>query len=380
MKFVFMSLLLLIATTARSEDGVTPDKILIGQSTALTGDSASRVLSLVNGYKLFIEKTNKAGGVNGRKIDLIIYDDAYDPKKAFENTKKLIDEDKVFVLFKYFGTPTIKAAIPKMNESGIPMIASSSGARFLRNPPIKNVFVTRGGFDFEGESGTKYIVNKLKIKDVGVFYQDDGYGDEGKGVSATVLNKLGLKPAVVVSYQRNTVDVDKAFDEIMKVKPKAIFGWGVTKPTVALINKIMATPDYRPVIFSYSTVLCQEFLDALKGKNLKVYMTVTAPPIIAPLEVAKLYSADAKAAGQTPDDGGLEGYIDGFILVKALELSGKDPTRKGLINAMETKMKDIKFGGLKISYGPTDHQGLDTGYILDLSNGDRKLVETISQR
>src|SRR6476619_3664165 len=111
--------------TLRAEPGVFDDRIVFGQSAALKGPAAALGLGMREGILAAFHEANASGGVHGRKLDLISYNDGYEPEMAIANTKRLIDEDKVFALIGEVGTPTSKAVQPIATEQGVPFIALS---------------------------------------------------------------------------------------------------------------------------------------------------------------------------------------------------------------------------------------------------------------
>ena len=108
-----------LLSPAYAEIGVTDTEILFGQSAALSSPSSTRVVSMANAAKMYFNKMNASGGIYGRKIRLISYDDHYDPKEAVDNTRKLIEQDKVFAPYKFFGTQVTKAVIPLIDRANI---------------------------------------------------------------------------------------------------------------------------------------------------------------------------------------------------------------------------------------------------------------------
>src|SRR5882757_2151335 len=107
---------------ATATPGVTDTQILLGSSAALSGNAADLGLNLLSGSKVAVEQINAAGGINGRQLKIVSYDDAYDPPQAIVNTQKLINQDKVFALFSYVGTPTGVAVLPIVAEAKIPLV------------------------------------------------------------------------------------------------------------------------------------------------------------------------------------------------------------------------------------------------------------------
>ena len=124
----------LAGIAAHAEPGVFPGKILFGQSAVFDGPARALGLGMREGILAAFQEVNAGGGVKGRKLELVSYDDGYEPNRAIANTKKLIDEDRVFALIGEVGTPTSKAAQPIATEAGVPFIGPFTGAEFLRNP------------------------------------------------------------------------------------------------------------------------------------------------------------------------------------------------------------------------------------------------------
>ena len=119
MRRILFALLAFAASTFCAAQGVTDSQVLLGQSVALTGAAQQLGLDMQMGATLYFNQVNARGGVNGRKIVLKTLDDGYEPPRAAENTKKLINDDKVFALFCYVGTPTSMASLPIFTEAKV---------------------------------------------------------------------------------------------------------------------------------------------------------------------------------------------------------------------------------------------------------------------
>jgi branched-chain amino acid transport system substrate-binding protein len=141
-----------IQATARAEPGVFDDRIVFGQSAAFDGPAAALGLGMREGILAAFNEANAGGGVNGHKLELVSYDDGYEPEKAIANTKRLIGEDTVFALVGEVGTPTSNAVQPIATEAGVPFIGPFTGAAFLRDPSLKNVINIRGSYGQETEA------------------------------------------------------------------------------------------------------------------------------------------------------------------------------------------------------------------------------------
>ena len=127
MKRIFLAAVAVAAATFASAQGVTDNQIVLGQSVALTGPAQQLGLDMQLGATLYFNKVNAQGGVNGRKIVLKTLDDGYESGRAAENTKKLINDEKVFALFGYVGTPTSQASMPIFTEAKVPFVGPFTG-------------------------------------------------------------------------------------------------------------------------------------------------------------------------------------------------------------------------------------------------------------
>src|SRR3954451_1954678 len=143
---------LIVPSTSRADPGVFDDRIVFGQSAAFDGPAAALGLGMREGILAAFREANSAGGVNGRRLELVFYDDGYEPEKAIANTQRLIDKDEVFALLGEVGTPTSSAVQPIATQAGVPFIGPMTGAGFLRSPLLSNVINIRGSYDQETES------------------------------------------------------------------------------------------------------------------------------------------------------------------------------------------------------------------------------------
>ncbi len=122
-----------LAIVARADPGVFDDRIVFGQSAAFKGPAAVLGLGMREGILAAFNEANAAGGVHGRKLELVSYNDGYEPEKAIANTERLIGDDKVFALIGEVGTPTSKAVQPITTEQSVPFLGPFTGAAFLRD-------------------------------------------------------------------------------------------------------------------------------------------------------------------------------------------------------------------------------------------------------
>jgi branched-chain amino acid transport system substrate-binding protein len=369
-KFKIAALLLLAVTfPSYAEEGVTQNEIVIGMSNALSGPASGLGTQLKAGATAYLDKINAAGGVNGRKIKLISYDDGYEPEQTAAMTRKLIEQDKVFALFGYVGTPTSAAAIPFATKMGVPYIAPFTGAEALRNPVQKLVFNIRASYFDETEGMVERLTKDLGIKKIGVFIQDDGYGNAGKAGVSRALNKRGLTLTGEGKYTRNTTDVDAGLASIKAASPEAVILVGTYKACAEFVKKAKAS-GFNPKFLNLSFVGTSNFIKEAGSAGEGVYITQVMPsPFDNDSAIVKQYQAVLKKVDKKAefDFISLEGYVDAVILVDALEKSGSNLTRASFLGALEGL--NIDLGGIKVAFSPTNHQGTDSIFYTIVKSG-----------
>ena len=343
------------AATLASAQGVTDDEIVLGQSVALTGPAAQLGLDMQSGALLYFNDVNRKGGVNGRKIVLKTLDDGYESARAAENTKKLINDQKVFALFGYVGTPTSQASMPIFTEAKVPFVGPFTGAELLRSPLNRYVFNVRASYFDETEAIVQHLT-AMSIDKIAVFYQNDAYGQAGLAGVERALKKRNLEVVAKGTVERNTVDVAKAVADIKKANPQAVVMISAYKSCAAYITetkKAGATPTFWNVSFVGSKALAKE-LDR-EGRGVQISQVVPFPWDKS-LPVVKEYQALLAEQKGEPGFGTLEGYIAAKVMVEGLKRAGRKLDREGFIKAMET-IRDYDAGGFKVSYGPENHNG-----------------------
>lgn len=357
----------LVATAAQAEDGVTRDKIVFGQSAAFEGPASALGLGMRTGLMAAFQEANDAGGVKGRRLELITYDDGYEPAKAINNTNKLINEDRVFALIGEVGTPTSKAVQPISTKAAVPFIGPFTGAGFLRNAAHGNIVNVRATYDQETEAWIEYLTKNLKISRIAILYQDDSFGRVGLSGVKKAMKKRGLELVAEGTYKRNTVAVKSALLTIRKAKPQAVVMVGAYKPCAAFIKlarKIKMNARFVNISFVGSKALAKEL--GQDGEGVIVSQVVPFPSDTS-LPVVAAYHKALKAHNPKAEPGfvSLEGYMVGRLVVQALAKIDGEITRKALMDTI-MKIGTFDLGGVTLTYGPGDNQGMDRVYITEI--------------
>ena len=362
----------------RETPGVSEDEIRLGSSLALTGHAGYLGTQTLRGAEAYIRSVNESGGVHGRKIRIISYDDSYDPPRCLSNTQKLIISGDVFALFCYVGTPTTVKVLPLVEEAAIPLVGMFTGAIALREPFNPYVVNIRASYYQETETAVRHLVEDLGISRIAVFYQFDAYGFDGLIGTELALKEYDLEPVARSSYIRGTQSVGEGMEKIRNSGAEAVVMIGTYDACARFISVALAA-GYDPIFYNVSFVGAEELARRV-GPDVSpvVLMSQVVPQPVAGKD-GEAGEDDAAAqyvrllARYFPDDTpsfvGLEGFLNARIMVEGLDRAGRDLTREGLIAAIES-IRDYELGpGLSITYGPGDRQGLEKVYFTRLEGG-----------
>lgn len=362
---------------SRAESGVFDDRILFGQSAAFKGPAAALGLGMREGILAAFHEINEAGGIGGRRLELVSYNDGYEPETAIANTHRLIEDDKVFALIGEVGTPTSKAVQPIATEHGVPFLGPFTGAAFLRDPDLGNVINVRASYDQETEAWIEHLTGDLGFTRIAILYQDDSFGRAGlKGVR-DALARRHMDLVAEGTYMRNTTAVKRALLAIRKGRPQAVVMVGAYKPCATFIRvarQIGLDAVFVNISFVGSKALSQELGPA--GEGVIVTQVVPLPedariPLVARYQRA-LHAVDPDAE---PGFVSLEGYIVGRLVTEALGRLDGSVTRENLLATIK-EVGEFDLDGIALSYGPDDNQGMDRVFLTIIrADGSFKAVD-----
>ncbi len=222
--FKIFSLLILISLyrlDLRAETGISETEILIGQSVPISGAAAAVGKQIHEGVRVYFKSINDFGGVNGRKLELIVLDDGYGPAKSVDNTRILATDNEVFALTSYYGTQAGLAILPVLEKEKIPLIGIASGAPALREPVNRYLFNVQSSLFNETEAIANQLL-VLGLKNIAVFYQNDEDGKAGLLGVQRALQKRKVTPIALGMVEKNGNNVDEATKAIAKVSPQAV--------------------------------------------------------------------------------------------------------------------------------------------------------------
>src|SRR5215475_10338017 len=201
MKYLIATLALIAATPALAQQGVTPTEIVIGTAQDLSGPVVNFSKAAVNGMRMRVDEVNAAGGINGRKLRLVVEDHGYDPKKAVLAAQKMVQQDKIFAALGSIGTPTAMAAMPIYLDNKVAHLFPLSGAREMFEPLAPLKFSFAAPYFDQIRSGIKRLVQEKGLKKICTVYQDDDFGLEVMRGAEQGLKDLQMAFAERTTYK-----------------------------------------------------------------------------------------------------------------------------------------------------------------------------------
>jgi ABC-type branched-subunit amino acid transport system substrate-binding protein len=368
--------------SSEAAPGVSDTEVLLGSSLALQGHASFLGSQTFRGYQCYLEHVNAEGGIHGRTIRVIAYDDSYDPPQCLANTQRLIVEDQVFALFSYVGTPTTVKILPLVEEARIPLLGMFTGANALREPLNPYVINVRASYYQETGAAIARLVSDLKLAKIAVFYQYDAFGFDGLTGMELALKQHSLAPVARGSYIRGTLDVEEGLHRIAASDAEAVVMIGTYEPCAKFI-RLAREQGFNPIFYTVSFVGAEELARRLPVfEDVTVIMSQVVPPPEGPEEGDHVGAASEYITlleRYFPDDRpnfvGFEGYINAKVLVEGLRRAGRELTREGFIRAIESIRDFPLLPDITLSFGPDDHQGLDQVYFTRLVNGTFVLMK-----
>lgn len=375
----------------------TAEPIRFGMSAAFSGPSRGLGIELYRGASAYFNYVNANGGVHGRRVELLALDDGYNPLPAIANTIRLVEQDKVFALFSYVGTPTVTRILPlllKYQDRNIYLLFPFTGAEPLRRPPyLEQVYNLRASYAQETSAIVDKLVSLGRTR-IGIFYQADAYGRGGWDGVRTALERHGLKPVQDVAYPRGS-GVAYSYAEqatlLHDAGVDAVICIGTYASCAGFIRDFRLLGDDVPVAtlsFADADTLVR-ILTAMKAKDGRNYTENLLHTQVVPrhdnssLDAVREYRMLMERFAQPlppllRDEGyvlrtysavSFEGYLNARLLVEMLWRMGPEPDKADIPRVLE-QMAQLDIGlDVPARFGPQRHQGLDVVYFVTV-DGD----------
>jgi branched-chain amino acid transport system substrate-binding protein len=335
------ALTLVLATPVIAADtpGVTATEIKVGGVFPFSGPMSS--IGLVGrGILAYVQSINDRGGINGRKINYIAYDDAYSPPKSVEHARKLVESDEVAFMFSQLGTPGNTATAKYLKARGVPTIAVVSGSsKFTDVAAFPLTTTSLVSFDTEGKIYAKFLTKTLPAAKYAILYQNDDLGKDYVNAFKEFLKNDFDKKVVAVSYEVNEPTVDSQVVSLKSSGATALLVAGTPKFAAQAIRKAHEL-NWKPLIVlnypssSVGATLKPAGLDISTGVVVGTITKDATDSIWDQDQGMKDFRAfvDKYMPGiDIADNNYLFGYTQGMLLEQLIRQCGDDLSRENII-------------------------------------------------
>ena len=350
------------------DTGATDTEIKIGQTNPFSGP-ASAYATIGKTQAAYIKMINDQGGVNGRKINLVQYDDAYSPPKAVEQVRKLVESDEVLLTFQLLGTPSNAAVQKYLNSKKVPQLFAATGASKFTDP--KNFPWTMGfnpNYFVEGRIYGQYILKEYPNAKIGILYQNDDLGkDYLNGIKAGLGDKAAKMVVAEASYEVADPTIDLQILKIKDAGADLFFSATTPKQAAQAIKKIHEL-NWKPVHIldinatSVGAVMKPAGLEASKGVISVNYGKDPLDPTWKDDPGMKKYfefMAKYYPDGDKDSSFNSYGYMTTELLIHVLKACGDNLTRENVLKqatSLKNVQLDLLLPGISVNTTPTDYR------------------------
>lgn len=323
-------------------------EVVVSQVSTYSGSQAVTGKAMLAGAKLYIDHVNAAGGVKGNRIRLVPRDDGGKPEETVRQVHAALAEDRPVAFLLTVGTANLEAlaADGALARARIPMIGPVSGASSI--PKVAEFFTTKASYHDEA-SRLLYELGNVGIKNVGVVYQDDGYGKDVLAGVEAAAKEHGANVVARAPYERNTVKVEAAVATMLKASPQVILLAAVTAPASEFFRQFKAKGG-TSMIYGVSPIDIQALMTRIGADTARGFAFSRVMPYRPTLQLVREYESIKSKAGAVEglSARSMEGFVAAKLLVQALRQADR-PTREGLMAALQ-RTRRVDLGDFILDY------------------------------
>lgn len=333
------------------------DSIVIGTSLPLSGSNAAAGQEGLAVMKAYFDSVNKAGGIDGRKLQLMALDDGFSAKKAAENVQALSDA-KAVAIFNCWGTSSCSAMMPVITQAGLPMVGGIAGGGIMRHQPGRLAFNIRATTDAEIETMVKQM-SAIGQTSIALVFQNDAFGKSGQVSSQAIFATHKLKPVAEIAIELDGSNAPAVVESLKKL-PSLNGIILVASPTATVSLITQARKNQLNTQFYVLAAQANQRVVSQLGENTKgvVFTTLVPNPWKEGISVVREYQQIYSAATGKQEYSylGMEVFINARTLVEGLRKAGRNVTRESLVSAMETK-GEMVYGPMSVHFKPGSRNG-----------------------
>ena len=374
---VALALAASLAFAQTPTQGVSKTEITIGSIQDLSGPIAGFGKAVRLGMMLRVDEANEQGGINGRKIRLLVEDDAYDPKKAVLAAQKLVNQDKIFAMVAHIGTAQNMAAMPIQFEKNVLNFFPVTAAREMYEPFHKLKYSFAATYFDQMRTALPKLAKDKAAKKVCILYQDDDFGLEVMRGAEAGLKSIGMELTEKTTYKRGATEFSSQIARMKAADCDFVVLGTIIRETIGAIAEARKT-GYNPT-FMGSSASYTDLIHKLGGKAMDgLYATHTAqhPYLDEASQPIRFWANKYKTKfNEDPTVFSAYGYYIVDAFARAAAKAGPNLTTDAFIKAMDTMVipQDM-FGSAEATYGPKKRLGSDASRLSQIVDGKWKVI------
>ena len=381
---IFSLLLVFLGCSPKSDDasevenvadttGVSDDGIVFGTHTDLSGPISIYGTESVNGIRMRFDEANKAGGVHGRKLRFIAEDNQYSPQESIRAANKLIHRDKIFAMLLALGTPNNLNVMETQFEAGVPNLFPLTGSIHMAEPFHKLMFTQRGIYYDEMRAAVKYFVEEKGRTAPCVTYIDNDYGQEIYEGVVDQTTEMEIELVSAAAHERTETEFSATVLRFKEADCDLVLMGTVVIDSIGILDAARKIGwedvDWVGSNAAGGNAVAEHPSGAGEGMYTMNHMTRVYPDTEENEAALSWFQNYQERYDMIPDLAAMEGYRGADLVVKALEIAGRDLTRDNFITALESISDYTDLWGYKLSFSPDNHNGLKVTGLSQIQNG-----------
>jgi branched-chain amino acid transport system substrate-binding protein len=362
---------------AQNANGVTKSEIVIGTIQDLSGPLAGYGKQIRNGMLMRAEEANETGGVQGRKLKLVVEDHAYDPRKAVLAAQKLVNQDGIFAMVGHLGTAQNMAAMPVQFEKNVINFFPITAAREMYEPFHRLKYANAATYYDQMRIGAPRLAKDRNIRKACVIYQDDDFGQEVMRGAEAGLKVIGMEFVEKTSYKRGATDFSSQVARMKAAGCEMVVLGTIIRETVGTMNEARKN-GFTP-LFLGSSAVYTDLIPKLGGKGMDgLFATMTSqhPYLDDATQQVRHWANKYKTRfNEDPSVFSVYGYgaVDSFLKVAAK--AGPALSTDTFVKTMDTMVfpRDV-FGTAELTFSPTKRLGNQFSRLSQIQDGRWKVT------
>ena len=377
LSLIAAAMALAAGSASAQTQGVSKNEIVIGSIQDLSGPLAGFGKQVRLGMMLRVDEVNEQGGVNGRKIKLLVEDSGYDPRRAVLAAQKLVNQDKIFAMVAHIGTAQNMAAMPVQFQKNVVNFFPVTAAREMYEPFHKLKYSFAATYYDQMRQAVPALVKEKGAKQICTMYQDDEFGLEVFRGAEAGLKEAGLQFAEVTTYKRGATDFASQMQKLASAKCDFVVMGTIIRETIggiATARRLGFNPTFVGSSAAYTDLIHKLGGPAMNG----FYATMTSqhPYLDEASQPIRFWANKYKTMfNEDPTVFSAYGYgaVDSYL--RAVEKAGANLTTETFIKAMDTmKIPPDIFGSPEMTFSPTKRLGNNISRMSQIQDGRWKVV------